>query len=445
MNRKQIRIILTNCLILLVLMVCPISVKAGDLSKAKAVNVNESVQGFCLTNQTNYYKFTTGTELSCYTLEASAGSDNNISIGICDDLEIKLISVPSVDSKGTAISVKLKRNTTYYIYVSPNNGQYAFYSFRITGKPDTADQLSEAKEIGIGELVNDTSCVSSDEDWFKFTTGGELSSYTLNAIGKTGTVSIDICDEMEKRLVSGFVAGSEGNSLTLKLDPGTTYYICVYPNNCDYAEYSLKITGKRDAPDTMQTANPVDITKTVKSDICTNDDIDWFAFDTDSKGKYTFSVVGIDNSVSLSVCNKKQTELLAINGVANSGGQQTVYLKGGTRYYVKIMAASPARYSFTAKKENFSIPKPAVKSLSGKNRVLAVELSLVEADGYEVQYSRSRKMTSAKKVQGMDVFYTINRVTKNKTYYVRARAYKIVDECKIYSGWSSVKKVKVTK
>lgn len=144
----------------------------------------------------------------------------------------------------------------------------------------------------------------------------------------------------------------------------------------------------------MQTANPVDITKTVKSDICTNDDIDWFAFDTDSKGKYTFSVVGIDNSVSLSVCNKKQTELLAINGVANSGGQQTVYLKGGTRYYVKIMAASPARYSFTAKKENFSIPKPAVKSLSGKNRVLAVELSLVEADGYEVQYSRSRKMTS---------------------------------------------------
>ena len=62
MNRKQIRIILTNCLILLVLMVCPISVKAGDLSKAKAVNVNESVQGFCLTNQTNYYKFTTGTE-----------------------------------------------------------------------------------------------------------------------------------------------------------------------------------------------------------------------------------------------------------------------------------------------------------------------------------------------------------------------------------------------
>lgn len=130
MNRKQIRIILTNCLILLVLMVCPISVKAGDLSKAKAVNVNESVQGFCLTNQTNYYKFTTGTELSCYTLEASAGSDNNISIGICDDLEIKLISVPSVDSKGTAISVKFKRNTTYYIYVSPNNGQYAFYSFK---------------------------------------------------------------------------------------------------------------------------------------------------------------------------------------------------------------------------------------------------------------------------------------------------------------------------
>ena len=38
---------------------------------------------------------------------------------------------------------------------------------------------------------------------------------------------------------------------------------------------------------------------------------------------------------------------------------------------------------------------------------------------------------------------TIKKLTKGKKYYVRVRTYKTVDGKKIYSGWSTVKNVKV--
>ena len=86
-----------------------------------------------------------------------------------------------------------------------------------------------------------------------------------------------------------------------------------------------------------------------------------------------------------------------------------------------------------------------VSSVSrNKNKKTAtVKLSKVtDADGYEIQYSTSKKFTSGttKKVSITSTKKKIKSLKKKKTYYVRVRAYKVVDGKKVYGSWSSAKK-----
>lgn len=67
------------------------------------------------------------------------------------------------------------------------------------------------------------------------------------------------------------------------------------------------------------------------------------------------------------------------------------------------------------------------------------------ANGYEVSRSvkKNGKYTTIKRVSSKTISYTQKKLTKNRTYYFRVRAYKIVNGKKIYSGWSRVKSVRV--
>ncbi len=67
--------------------------------------------------------------------------------------------------------------------------------------------------------------------------------------------------------------------------------------------------------------------------------------------------------------------------------------------------------------------------------------------GYQISYSTSSKFktgsTKYKKTTKSSI--TINKLNKNKTYYVRVRTYKKVGNKIYYSKWSNVKKVKIKK
>lgn len=66
------------------------------------------------------------------------------------------------------------------------------------------------------------------------------------------------------------------------------------------------------------------------------------------------------------------------------------------------------------------------------------------AAGYEVQYSVNKQFKKKTKKTGSSVSFTLKRL-KKKTYYIRVRAYDMENGKKVYSKWSSVKKVKVKK
>ncbi|MDO5781708.1 MAG: fibronectin type III domain-containing protein, partial [Eubacteriales bacterium] len=71
------------------------------------------------------------------------------------------------------------------------------------------------------------------------------------------------------------------------------------------------------------------------------------------------------------------------------------------------------------------------------------------ATGYEVQYSTNKTFKSGVKTKvitkASTTKYTATSLAGKKTYYVRVRTYKTAGKKKLYSSWSAVKAVKITK
>lgn len=89
-----------------------------------------------------------------------------------------------------------------------------------------------------------------------------------------------------------------------------------------------------------------------------------------------------------------------------------------------------------------------VKVKNSKKCKMVITWKWLSADGIQVQYAMNRSFTKKKKTISMDYatsFKTIKGLKKNKTYYVRVRAYNEKRGAKKYGKWSAVKKVKIRK
>ncbi len=78
-----------------------------------------------------------------------------------------------------------------------------------------------------------------------------------------------------------------------------------------------------------------------------------------------------------------------------------------------------------------------------RKRVKVSWKKLSKVTGYQIQYSVNKKFKKAKNVSTKKGNYTIKKLKKKKTYYIRVRAYKKNGKKKIYGSWSKVKKVKI--
>ena len=69
------------------------------------------------------------------------------------------------------------------------------------------------------------------------------------------------------------------------------------------------------------------------------------------------------------------------------------------------------------------------------------------AAGYEIKYSTNKKFKkSVKTVRFTGKSKTISKLKKNKTYYVKVRAYKKdANGNKVYGKYSKIKKIKIKK
>ncbi|PEL08362.1 hypothetical protein CN601_17095 [Bacillus sp. AFS017336] len=69
--------------------------------------------------------------------------------------------------------------------------------------------------------------------------------------------------------------------------------------------------------------------------------------------------------------------------------------------------------------------------------------SVSGASGYEIYRSTSSTGSYSLVKSTTSTSYTNSGLTKKKTYYYKVRTYRIVGSTKVYSGWTSIKSVKL--
>ena len=115
--------------------------------------------------------------------------------------------------------------------------------------------------------------------------------------------------------------------------------------------------------------------------------------------------------------------------------------------------SQPATTTSTKKPTQPTVSVKTTKLKSAKNakgkKIVVKWKKNTAGNGYQIQYSTSKKFAKGNKTKTISknktTSYTIKKLKKKKTYYVRIRTYKKVSGKTYYSEWSSVKKVKIKK
>lgn len=121
----------------------------------------------------------------------------------------------------------------------------------------------------------------------------------------------------------------------------------------------------------------------------------------------------------------------------------------GKWYLDKACTKRTTKSALTIAVKKLTVAKPSVKKVTAKSKAVTVKWTKKsKVTGYEVQVALKKNFkTGLKKttVKSTKVSTTISKLKGNKKYYVRVRAYKVVEGKKFYSDWSAIKTVKTKK
>lgn len=150
------------------------------------------------------------------------------------------------------------------------------------------------------------------------------------------------------------------------------------------------------------------------------------------------------------IIKPKKAGTLTITGTIYRNGQffrdvrQTYKVEGNTPSPTPSVNKPTTPIKVTVKKTTLK----SAKNAKGKKIVVKWKKNTA-GNGYQIQYSTSKKFAKGNKTKTISknktTSYTIKKLKKKKTYYVRIRTYKKVSGKTYYSEWSSVKKVKIKK
>ena len=114
-------------------------------------------------------------------------------------------------------------------------------------------------------------------------------------------------------------------------------------------------------------------------------------------------------------------------------------------YYVRIYNYGSEQYKYEVKISTITLKKVSITSVKAGKNSFTAKWKKTDCTGYQVQYSTNKNFKNAKtlKVSGSKTSATIKKLSSNKKYYVRIRAYKEVKDKTAYSSWSKEKSVRV--
>ncbi len=239
----------------------------------------------------------------------------------------------------------------------------------------------------------------------------------------------------------GVVTGKKLGKATITAQIGSlkaTYDITVVCNHSYRASWTIDkaATTSKDGSKSHRCSNP---SCTEKKDITTI-----YAIGNVKLSATSYIYDGKVKKPSVSVKDKKGNTIpSSCYTVTYSSGRKNVGV-----YTVTVKFKNG--YSGTVQKSFKIAPKKtAIKSLTAGKRSITVKFSKVskQVTGYQIQYAANKNFTSGKKTVTIKKYTVTNKkltgLKSGKRYYVRIRTYKKVGTKTYYSGWSSVKNMKV--
>lgn len=369
-------------------------------------------------------------------------------------------------------------------------GVFAAETVPVTTVEDITDLQGVSStniQVGTGDYSNTVQFTLSKPAYVNVTAYSTVMYEGWTALGNIHSFAVYSDANCSNLVLGDSSRGIYGNDQATKylcLDAGTYYVYFAKGVGDEYSAESsgefrltvaaqyLNVTGTRNG--SWARAKSVSTDKSVTGFLSSNTRTSWFKFKVDANTAVKLTA-SIENplqdkfelnptGVTIYRSNHKIMERLNItDSYYETASSNTLTLSKGT-YYIGITGDSS--YSpwddkklETNEKHNMgvvnlkltTIKKVTISSLKNvKGKKAQVTYKAVSgAKGYEIQYSTKSNFKSGVKTVKAGASkktVTISKLTKNKKYYVRVRAWKYDAEGeKVYGTWSNAKNVKITK
>lgn len=337
------------------------------------------------------------------------------------------------------------------------------------------DGFTSAQQINVNTEVSDNLTDAGDADYFRFTLEqegvAELSFEHEELENSNSLWTIILYNEDREELYEFNVRGSKTLTESCQIGlPAGNFYVkiegfgIVVGDNWSDTMYQLTVKysdendWEREFNDGFTSADPLTIGKTINGCIMEQTEIDYFKVEVKRDGAYvlSFSHKELESSSNLWEINMYDENRNCGDAVYSKGSQkktlETGYLEAGT-YYISVEGGYTLGNNWSDVNYKLKLTpyvyKETISSLnSAKKNTLSVKWDQgYYVDGYEVVLARDAKFKSGKQTlsvnDGTKVKKTVKGLKSKKTYYVKVRAYKVVDGKTYYGAYSNAKKIKI--
>lgn len=342
---------------------------------------------------------------------------------------------------------------------------------------------------------------TDDEHWYKITipSDGELNIRIMSYMSLDWTIyNRDLSSQLYgNRIYNGSETAPVTSSKYFVLSAGTYYYKITSWHTGKYKMYSQFTSyGVNDiGADSYDSPYSYQMGSTITGAITATDGEDWYRITIPSDGYYTQKIISYYDSPDWVLYNWDLSNRIDSGSIY--GGSDTAP-KTNTRdfvlskgiYYVKIsdyygegkylfqfskLTQSNCSHNYqstthyatyfkrgytsyhcekcghTYKGNYVSVRKlgqgyvSSYSSYTGKGKLVLSWSTVSDASGYQIRYSKNRKMKQAtlKTVRGQSKYKkTIKRLSRKKRYYVQVRVYKKSGSKTVYGKWSQKKSFK---
>ncbi len=143
-----------------------------------------------------------------------------------------------------------------------------------------------------------------------------------------------------------------------------------------------------------------------------------------------------------SLSNKAETASLLKAGTSKKSGWSSSQLSPAGKWifsqYKKRAGVSAVSYKPS------KVKKITLKNVKGKKLKVTIK-KVRNATGYEIKYSTKKNFKNARIVKTTKTSHVIKKLKKKQYYYVKVRAYRVVNGNTYYGSYSATKKIRVKK